>query len=393
MHTSRERGFHWKRLWAAILIPAALLLVVFVAFDPIVEWRTREALKMFEGYTVTFEDASLQPTKLNYGLTRLKILKDSAGGDREPFFYVEKLELSVYWKELLRGHIVARMDLNDPKLSLITAKTKSAEQLEPEIPDFSEKLKAALPITVDRVQVKNGELKFIDKTEPDFPKIWLHGLDATLENLATRAALARGEPTTLAVSATAQKTAELSAWISADPLSKGLYFAGRVQIAKLELNEFQQIMASKSGLQVEKGTLELFAEFDCRDGHLTGGVKPVIKNASVVQGKPGIGNGIKTVLANAGLKIFSDRPRGGGDEVVATVIPISGNVTRPGVQLWPTILGVVRNAFVQGVSESFERLPPPVAKEPQGPLKQAVDALDRKSGGPKAEPDKERGSM
>jgi len=108
-----------------------------------------------------------------------------------------------------------------------------------------------------------------------------------------------------------------------------------------------------------------------------------LKNVEVVQGKPGIKNKIKAVLADAAVHLVSDRV--GDRQAVATVIPISGDINAPDVQIWPTIAGVIRNAFVIGVSESFERLPAPKANHDQSPLGIIKDALDKKEG-PKQQP-------
>jgi hypothetical protein len=267
---------------------------------------------------------------------------------------------------------------------LISAKTKEDTQLQPEEPELSEKLDALFPLKVDRIQVKRAEVVFTDKTEKDFPRLWLHGLDATLENLATRAALSKGEPTIIAASGTLQKTGQVSVYVTADPLAKGLTFAGSLRIEELEMKEFYELIASKSGLHLNRGTLDLFAQFDARDGHISGGVKPVLKNPDVSQGKPGLMNKLKAVLADAALDLFSDRVH--GRDAVATVIPLDGKVRDPKAQLWPTVLGVLRNAFVEGVSASFDRVPPPAAKKEEGVLTQARRALTKDRGPPKAQP-------
>jgi hypothetical protein len=178
----------------------------------------------------------------------------------------------------------------------------------------------------------------------------------------------------------------VTAWVSADPLSKGLFFSGRFRVADLALSEFKDLLASESGLQFDRGTLEVFAEFNCRAGTLSGGVKPVIKNGHVVQGKPGLKNLVKAVFADKALNLFSDRVE--GRNAVATVIPISGQITGPALQVWPAVIGVVRNAFVQGVSESFAHVPPPQAGSSDGALPQLVKGLQKGAGPPKAQPQK-----
>ena len=65
------------------------------------------------------------------------------------------------------------------------------------------------------------------------------------------------------------------------------------------------------------------------------------------------GPALKAWLANAGLHILSDRVP--GRDAAAAVVPIEGEVGRGAqAQLWPTIWGVLRNAFATGrVAHAF----------------------------------------
>ena len=374
-----------KRFWLPPVVLLALLLFVFVGLQPVVRWQARKRLAVFEPQLkISFQDARLSLRHFTLVLTGLKAVKQPAGSESLPYVTVERLEVGIYAKELLHGHLVARAELEHPRLNLIAAHRKQDRQLEPGIPDLSSKLEKLLPLKVDRVEVRRAAVLFTDKSKPDFPKIWLHDVDLTLENFATRAALARGEPTTLALSGTLQDSGQLSVFLNADPLAKGLSFAGRMQLRDFQLKELGKTMASESGVTVSKGTLDLFAEFDCRAGKLKGGVKPVLKGVEVEQGKPGVGNALKAVVADQALELLSNRVE--GEEAVATVVPIRGDLTSPDVQLWPSIIGVLRNAFVVGVSESYAHLPPPEAGKKEGPVKQLIRGLDKRDT-PKAQPE------
>ncbi|MBK7859974.1 MAG: DUF748 domain-containing protein [Archangiaceae bacterium] len=381
----RVPRYRKKLFWALIAAPFVLFFIVFFAFDPLVERIARWQLSKVKGYEITFTHAKLQPTKLNLAMTGFKVVKGSAGGHQEPILYMERFELSVFWKELIHGNAVGRLDIENPKINVITARSKEADQ-STELPQLGKELEALLPLRADRIQVRRGEFTYIDKTTPDTPKVYLHDLEVTVENLSTRAALARGEPTVIAMASGIQRKGEMSAYITADPLAKGLWFSGQAKAVGLDMREFYDLIASKSGLALGEGTLDVFAEFDCRGDKITGGVRPVLKNAKVVQAKKGVDNWLKKGLADVALNIFSDRVD--GRDAVATTIPIEGKITGPDIQLWPTIFGVVRNAFVAGVTESFDRLPPPKSEGPENVVKQAVDALSKKKPAPKAQPEK-----
>jgi hypothetical protein len=384
--TARVPWYRKNRWWALIAAPVVVFFLVFYAFDPLVDWGTRKLFSKVKGYTITFDDARLVPKGPVFSLTKLKVMKRSAGGEKKPMLYARQFDVGILWREVLHGNFVGSARLEGMKVNLIAADEKAEQQAQDDFPDLAKQLLELAPLRVDRFEVKNGEITFTDRTKKEVPQLWLHDMETTVENVSTRAALARGEPTVVALSAKIQRKGELSVYVTADPLAKGLWFSGKVSAVGLDVREFHDLIASRTGLALSSGTLDVLMEFDCRGNELTGGVKPILKNAEVVQAKPGIDNWFKKVLADATLDIFSDRVP--GRNAVATRIPIEGRLDEPGLQLWPTILGVVRNAFVEGISTSFDDLPPPKAPEKEGLIDQAKDALDKKEKeAPKAQPD------
>jgi hypothetical protein len=58
------------------------------------------------------------------------------------------------------------------------------------------------------------------------------------------------------------------------------------------------------------------------------------------------------------------------------------------VHLWPTVLGVVRNALVEGISAGFAQRRPPAASNKETVLTQTTHNLQKDEGPPKAQPPK-----
>lgn len=372
-----------------VLAGVALLVVgLRLLLDPLATWRTRRILEGLDGMRGNFSDVEIRVRDLSYAIRDLRIEKVGGGGSALPFFEVERARFGLHWRELVRGNLVARVDLDSPKLNVIEAKgsgeaSEGGQELE-EAPKVGRRLGDLAPFLVDRAQVRDGEILFVDAREPERPRLWFHGIEATLENFATRAALSKGEPTVLAARGTVQKTGRVSAFATADPLAKELTFAGQAKLEGLKLVELGELFAAKTGLVPDKGILDLSVRFQAVDGRISGGLRPILKDPGTRPAEPGLRAKLESGLADLALDIFSDDVP--GRDAVATTIPLAGTVDDPEAQAIPTIVGILRNAFVRGLADSLAGLPPPKAEEREGFLEQARRGLSRKRQ-PRAQPD------
>ncbi len=102
------------------------------------------------------------------------------------------------------------------------------------IPDVDAALRKVIPARVQRIEVRDGEVLYRDLTAPRHPQIWLHALELSAENLATREELAGGRPATVNASAKLGKTGDVTMFVSANPFAKSLEFAGEVSLEGME---------------------------------------------------------------------------------------------------------------------------------------------------------------
>ncbi len=338
-----------------------LLAAARLALNPLAARHTRQVLASLHGYRGTFDAVSVSPWHLSYAIEGLKLVQvptPPGASEKRPFFYARRIEIGLHWRDLIHRHeLVAGVELDEPKLNLIVGASKSKRSSQTGIvdPNLGEKLSKLAPLDVDRIELKGAEVSFTDRSSGGEPTLWLHRVDATLENLATRVGLAHGEPTTLAASGTLQDTGRVSVFLTADPFAKKFAFAGRAAVEGLSLEELGNFMVHKADVAPEKGSIDLFAEFDAHDGRVSGGVKPVVKRASVKPAKGGLGPQLKAWVADIGLKLLSDRVP--GRDAAAALVPFHGSVNGPKAELWPTIWGVLRNAFVIGIDSGFTGLP------------------------------------
>lgn len=250
--------------------------------------------------------------------------------------------------------------------------------------DLGAVLRKITPLEVDHIDILGGEVAFVDTSRKERPELWMHDLELSVENLTTRVQLTDGRPVLLTGRATVARSGMLSMFVTVDPFAKGLTFSGRAALVGLQTAELYRFIEPATNLQAPEGTIDMFIEFDCRNGDLTGGVKPVLKNVKIEAGDKGVFKALKAWVADLAVKVFSDRVP--GRNAVATVVPIKGTLNGPDVQVWPTIFGVMRNAFVEGLTSGYAHLPPVTADKREGVVTQGVKALSG-SEPPKAQPD------
>jgi Domain of Unknown Function (DUF748) len=387
------RGKIGKGLRIPLVAAGILLLLVIVVrliLDPLATHETRQALNQMEGFRGDFERVHVTLFSPGYDITRLKLIEVPAGAeksdvaDREPLVYVEHAHLGISWRELLHLRVMASLRLVEPKIT-ITQK-KSAASGEKKAPDLSEQLQKVTALKVDRIEILGGEILFREGSAPHRQQLWVHHLELAAQNLATRPGLANGRPATVSAHGVVGHSGDLDLFVSADPFSSPLSFAGQLSEKGLRAAELYEFIEPKTHLQASKGTIDVFAEFVSKEGMLTGGVKPVLKNIEVGPTEAGIWDRMKAWLADKAVKIASDRVP--DRNAVATTVPLKGKLTDPDIQLWPAVLGVMRNAFVQGLTSGFVNLPPPTADQKEGALAQAKNALKKDQGPPKAQPPK-----
>jgi hypothetical protein len=371
-----------RRVLIAAVVVMAVVIGVRLALDPVAAHFTRKALNEGDGLRGDFQRVHVTVFPPGYEISRLKLaerLRDGVVDWKHPLLYSERVGVRLDWRELFRGRLAVTARLDEPKAVLSSRDKKPLK-----IPDVRGALARVLPARINRVEVRDGEFLYRDLTAPRDPQLWVHDIEVALENLATRAEMSGGRPVTMSGRAELGRSGEVTLFVSANPFAKKLEFAGEAAVRGWKVAELFDLIEPATELQTPKGTLDVFAEFKAAGGRISGGVKPVLKNVEVRPTKDDFGNKLKAWLADTGIELFSDRVP--DRNAVATVVPIKGKLDDPELQLWPTVLGVIRNAFVEGISSGFAHLPPRTAEKPQGKVEQIQRALDKDEGPPDAQP-------
>jgi hypothetical protein len=342
------RWWHWTLLGLALLC-----LVVFVVRQPLTRYATHRALSSIPGWEADAADAHISFFPLVYTVTQLHL---EPVDKTLPIFYLERLDTGLFWGDLLHGRLNAWANFDHLKMTFFLIPIV--------IPDIAALLQKVMPLAVERMQLKDGEITIAlrhtrsddpAKPEGNGPQLWFHNIEATAEGLATRPELEH-HATTLAIRGTMAQSGTVTAFVTVDLLTpEAITFSGQLQLVGLHLSDLDSVLQS-AGLKM-RGTFDMLARFGCDHGKLTGALQPVLKNGNVEAIGPDLGKKLEATLADTGVEVLSDRVP--GRNALSTIIPIHGNLNRPKLDAWTAISGVLRNAFVVGLRESLQRLPAP----------------------------------
>jgi hypothetical protein len=115
------------------------------------------------------------------------------------------------------------------------------------------------------------------------------------------------------------------------------------------------LLRAHAKVDVLSGVFSVYSEIRVKNGRVQGYVKPLFHDLDVYSAaqdeEKSFGRKLKEKAAEVIGKVLQNRPR---DEV-ATVVPISGPLKNPKASTWETLVGLIRNAFIEAILPGFER--------------------------------------
>lgn len=116
------------------------------------------------------------------------------------------------------------------------------------------------------------------------------------------------------------------------------------------LRSLRKIHQAYTNLNCEAGIFNVYTEMAVADGQLEGYVKPIITDLKVskeVGDKKKPLKALWTTVAGLLFKVF-ENPK---EDQFATKVPLSGDLNNTKTKIWPAIINILKNAFI----EAFEK--------------------------------------
>jgi hypothetical protein len=259
--------FHLSRRWAWILGGVFFLILIvlvvlpyFISSDVLRRYAEHQMNSRLKGYTVSIKYAYFHPIGLALELDALTVVQDA--NPDPPVANIRGLHASVYWRDLLTGHVVGEFLIDRPKI-YVNLKNIRKEQ-ESKVPlknkGWQDALQSVYPLKINVFKVNDGELTYVDQSS--FKPLKVSGINIYSTNIQNIHYPDDVYPSSFSMEGRVFEKGKLSLDGHANFLAKPhVGFKGALGLADIDLSYFKPI-TNRENISVQKGTFSAKGEME-----------------------------------------------------------------------------------------------------------------------------------
>lgn len=338
-----------------ILLGIFIFLLAFRIVLPFILLKyANHTLATMDGYYGHVNDVDVALLRGAYVLDSFYLNKvDEKTLNQTPFMSAKIVDLSLEWGALVRGKLVGELVFDQPNLRFTEDKVE-LDDVSKDTSDFRQLLEDFMPVKVNRCEIRNGNLEYIDQTIS--PELHLSVSQMNGEALNLRNVYASSEilPATIDVTGKVNR-GDIKFAMKLNPLAVRPAFDLNTELVKSDLVYFNDFFKSYGRFDVNQGEMNIYAEAATKDGNFIGYVKPIIHNLDVVSWKGQDKNDSflrklwETVVGGTGKILHNQR-----QDQIATKINFQGDIENPQANYLQSVVYVLQNAFVKALQPSIE---------------------------------------
>lgn len=293
-----------------------------------------------EGYSGSVQDIDVHLWRSAYQIHGMDIFKTKANIPT-PFVSVRTADLSLQWRALLEGAVVAEIDLYDADLTFAVGSGGQTQGTEDA--GWARFVDALSPLEINRFTVTGGKVSFKDFSVAGTADLFIDDIALRVDNLKAvhDKTLALPSPVHLAGKSIGGGRVNADGYMNI--LKDVPDFDYDISLEGANLMAMNDFARSRAGVDFEAGVLDMYAEVAARDGVVTGYVKPVARGVEMVDitsdGDP------LSIAWQSLVSLFAELFENQSEDQLATRIPITGNLNAPDTDTWSALVGIFRNTF------------------------------------------------
>lgn len=335
---SRLQTLKFPHIPRAVFIALALLIIVLIAgriYLPF--WVTgyvNKQISQLDGYSGSIDGVGISLWRGAYQIYGLDIYKRN--GLKEPFVAANMVDLSVEWKALLHGRIVAEIDIHG--ITMNFAKSQSGKG-----GGFGDFINALTPFDINKLDVYGGRVAYLDYSASPDVNIYIDDIQGHVTNLRNVEDKNVRLPSDLVISGTSIGSGKLKINGRGNILRDVPDFDVDVKLENAQLPAFNDYTREAAAIDFDKGRASFYAELAAADGQLAGYVKFIADDVRMINlsTQDNIFNAMWESVAATFMAIFKNH----AEDQFALRLPIEGRLENPEQGVWSAFMSVFRNAF------------------------------------------------
>jgi hypothetical protein len=350
-----------KKIGIFLAIILALFIALHFLLEPFVENFVNKQLNNLEDYTGQVADIDIHLYRGAYQIKGLEIVKREAENP-EPFLKIDTIDFSVEWNALFDGSIVGEVILSNPEVNMIvtpTVEEDSVREQTGEDVDWVQQIQGLMPLTINRFEIKNGNLSYKDPSVDPRVDAYFKNLYLLAENISNVTDSSTDFPSSLRANAVTVGDGQFNLDMKMNLLRSVPNFKADLELNNVDLTQLNDFIKAYAKFDVQDGTFSIITEMSVVDKKIEGYIKPFFENLDVFSIKEDLGDDETSIFQKAwealvglGSEIFENQPK----DRVATEVPIEGSLESPDPSISTTIWNVFRNAFIEAIEKEFTRL-------------------------------------
>lgn len=327
----------------------AVLIGVRIALPFIIKNQLVKAINKVEGYHCTLEDVDLH---LFRGAMILKEfdLRMTSNEVEKPFVYCKNADISVEWKQIFNGAIVSEIILDDLRLYFADSKDEDKKQeggvswVQPII-DF-------IPLKINRFEINGGMIEFENLTSAPPVNLKMTDLYLLAENLTNSQDDKKALPSKLKITSKVLNKGDLTLKGDLNILKELPDMDLNLDIQNVDLTELNAFTTAYANFDFERGDFAVAAEFAMLNGETKGYLKPILNDVKVLSfkhDKPAL-NTLWQAVVGLTFNVTKNFPK----DRTGTKVPISGRYDQPDIDVWQTVVNILRNAIIKAYDPEID---------------------------------------
>jgi hypothetical protein len=352
MKTKRVPPGKSRRIWKILLAVVIVVVVVRLILPYVVLRYANKTLANMKGYYGHIADIDLALIRGAYRMDSIYLNQvDTVTQKQTEFFAASAIDLSIEWKALLHGSVVGELVFENPVIRFTKDKVEPTD-VRNDSTDFRQLLDDFMPLQVNRFEVNNGRIRYIDQHSSPPVDIAMTNTNILALNLRNSYDSAALLPATVKASADIYE-GSLDFNMKINPLADDPTFDMNAEVKNTNLVKLNEFFQAYAKIDVNKGRFGLYTEVAAKEGQFNGYVKPLIQDLDVLGKEDRDDNVFRKMweaVAGGVGEIFENQRK----DQVATKIQFQGNLKNPRTNTWSAIINVLQNAFIQAIQPSID---------------------------------------